>query len=428
MTEGDSTLGFKISLAAHVAVVVVGVFGGQLFQPDPEPPIEIVDAALISAEEFAALSEAPPPAPEEVEEQPRSEELAFAEPPPEEVEEPVEEPPALIEEAPSEEPPEEVVEEPVVEEPVVEEQEALPKAPYEEAPDAPSELAFDERALDDESPEDEIRKALPKPKTRTPEDLEKPSEEDQTPEVDLRQEPPPDPARPNIAEAPAQPEVKAADAGPKPDTPEEPVKEPPKEEPEKVEKTPPPAEVATAAPETAARPRGRPERPKKVAKEEPKKEPPKKQEPPKAQPEKKETDLAAILGKAVERGVQSPLVKATPRRAAPRTGPPLSGFEVDGLRVAIERCWRKPPQGVANLKDLVVTVFVRLDRGGYVMEEPTLSRPAQLTTQAQVNAYRSALAAIKDCQPYSTLPPGKYGQWREINITFDPVKNTASFN
>lgn len=92
---------------------------------------------------------------------------------------------------------------------------------------------------------------------------------------------------------------------------------------------------------------------------------------------------------------------------------------VDALRNQIAHCW-SPPVGAPNPENLIVSFELFLNPDGSV------ARPPQLTGQSGNGPYiqaaiGAARRAIYTCAPYK-LPADRYGQWRDISLTFDPRK------
>jgi hypothetical protein len=100
-------------------------------------------------------------------------------------------------------------------------------------------------------------------------------------------------------------------------------------------------------------------------------------------------------------------------------GPPMTGSETEGFRLAIGECWVVDTGGrSANVK---VTVAFSLDRSGKVASD-VRQVTAEGGEQAAVDtAFRAARTAILRCGASGyDLPADKYDQWREVEITFDP--------
>lgn len=108
--------------------------------------------------------------------------------------------------------------------------------------------------------------------------------------------------------------------------------------------------------------------------------------------------------------------------AAP-SGPPLTAGEQDALRVAVAQCWNLGSSSSAALATTVV-VGVRMTRDG----RPETGSIRMLSYEggdqgAAKTAYDAARRAIIRCgvDGYK-LPPEKYDQWRDIEMTFNPER------
>jgi colicin import membrane protein len=147
---------------------------------------------------------------------------------------------------------------------------------------------------------------------------------------------------------------------------------------------------------------------------------PKKVEPAKPQPKFDATRIAALLDKREpqRKAATGETLSNTPSlgTAAGRAAT-LSQNELDALRARLRECWNVPV-GVAEARDLVVTVRIQFKQDGSLQAEPRLmnsgSHPA-----FQVAA-ESALRAVRSCAPYSFLPVAKYEAWKDVIVDFDP--------
>ena len=102
-------------------------------------------------------------------------------------------------------------------------------------------------------------------------------------------------------------------------------------------------------------------------------------------------------------------------------GPPLTRGEKDGLRVAVSRCWNLGSSSTDALSTTVV-VMVSMSRDG----KPEGIRMASWegpSEGAANTAFQAARRAIIRCGAAGfDLPAEKYGQWQEIEMTFNPEK------
>src|SRR5215472_6386800 len=115
--------------------------------------------------------------------------------------------------------------------------------------------------------------------------------------------------------------------------------------------------------------------------------------------------------------VTGSMINPTPTLGSPTgNAPQLSQNEIAMLKAQLMRCWN-PPVGVAEAKDLVVTVRFSLNRDGSLSSEPmVLNRGRNALFQI---AAESATRAVRRCQPFH-LPASKYEAWQEVEVNFDP--------
>lgn len=420
MTDFAAKLGLGVSTGAHVVGLTLGVFWLDLFEPEPEPEETTIEITLAPYAPEPAVEDAPPTAPP-------AEDLAAVEEPPVEPE-PVEETP--VEPDPVVEPePELVVEDPP--EPEPEPERIIAEAPFDVSPAAPAQPRVNPAALADQPVDDAIRAALPAPRAPEAPDAPDQPNTELDPDVDrastpapaVDQEPPPPPAfsqpPPELVESAPDPQP-VADV---PDTPPEPEAVAADDPPDPPVADDPPEEDAAleTAPETAPRPRRRPQT--QVAEPEPVP-----QTPAERTEEARAFDpnrLDDILGSATAATPQTPTQNFNPEIQRPASGPPLSRREREGLRLALDRCWRRPFIGGDDPSTLRVALEFRLGRDGRLDGEPQVVFPAGPTTSRQNAAIASAKDAVRRCEPFSQLPPEKYDQWRVIRATFDPADDRA---
>jgi len=140
----------------------------------------------------------------------------------------------------------------------------------------------------------------------------------------------------------------------------------------------------------------------------------------KPQPKFDSSRIAALIDKRdpQRRAATGSTLSNTPALgAATGQAVSLSQNELDALRARLRDCWNVPV-GLAEARDLVVTIRILFNKDGSLSAEPRLmnhgSHPA---FQA---ASESALRAVRSCAPYSFLPVAKYEAWRDVIIDFDP--------
>jgi len=94
----------------------------------------------------------------------------------------------------------------------------------------------------------------------------------------------------------------------------------------------------------------------------------------------------------------------------------MTANEIDAFRAQISRCWT-PPVGGLGGDTIIVKLRIALNEDG------SLARPPEIRNEVNSPFFRpaadSAVRAVMQCQPYR-MPREKYGQWRDMLLTFDP--------
>ena len=121
----------------------------------------------------------------------------------------------------------------------------------------------------------------------------------------------------------------------------------------------------------------------------------------------------------VDDAVAAALADATAAPDIPQ-GPPMTGSEREGFRVAVNRCWNVDPGSVAARVTIVVQFS--LDQSGKVVGDVRQVSADGGDAGAVRTAFQAARRAILRCQNPNgyQLPADKYGQWKDVEITFDP--------
>ncbi|HEU0071535.1 MAG TPA: energy transducer TonB [Alphaproteobacteria bacterium] len=231
-----------------------------------------------------------------------------------------------------------------------------------------------------------------------------------------QQEAKPVPTPPPPAPAPTPPAPQVAEKAPTP-TPTPP--KPPEPKPEVAKPEP----VPTPKPEVKKPEPPKPEPPKQVAKQ----EPPKKPDPPKKEPPK-EDPIASILKNLApaKPAPQQPTQQPRPQQQAaaqPAAPPSLSDVvtrsEQDAVKEKIRPCWFFDA-GAIDAGKLIVTIRAQMAPDGRVLSAQIM--PTSISGMAgYARAAEAARRAVLNpqCQPLP-LPPGKYNQWKELDLTFNP--------
>ena len=101
-------------------------------------------------------------------------------------------------------------------------------------------------------------------------------------------------------------------------------------------------------------------------------------------------------------------------------GPPMSNSEKDGLKLAVQRCWNVPA-GLRDANELKVTLAAELAADGSVITSSIhLIEPNPVPDARFKTAFDAGRRALIRCSPYSDLPRDKFGQWRNIEVVFNP--------
>jgi hypothetical protein len=356
--------GTRISAIGHGALIAAAVFGLPWFGPREREPIRVTEVSFVSEAEFEAARSAETP-PE-------------ADAPPE--------PPA----APPPEPAPEA-------EPEPEPSDAAPEVASIEPPAA---------TLAPEAPD----RIVPKVVTLAPPTAAAPPRPRPAPRVE------PVPTPPSEAVREAETPTPEAAPTPEPDAVEEEAPAAPAEAapvPEEAEPTP----AATLALITSARPLARRGNVRATP----------------AAPEPDATAeavMAAVRQQARESNATPPTPATAPTPAAPAEpaeaeasslpmGPPISSSEKEGLKLAVQRCWNVPA-GVRDAQELKVTLAAELAADGAVINASIrMIEPRNPPDARFQQAFEAGRRALIRCSPYE-LPREKYGQWRNIEVVFNP--------
>jgi hypothetical protein len=174
-------------------------------------------------------------------------------------------------------------------------------------------------------------------------------------------------------------------------------------------------EPASAAPSTSIRPQPRPLVPPSQVAETPEAEPETPAEPAR-------DPLADAVNDAVNDALDTPTETATNEGASDTpapVGPPLTSGEREGLRVAVSQCWNLGSSSTDAMKTTVV-VMVEMEQNGRPAGIRLVSSngPNDAATNA---AFEAARRAVIRCGANGfDLPAEKYGQWQQIEMTFNP--------
>lgn len=370
-----ATPGTTVSAVAHVGLIA-WLFLGWGFSADPLP-FEVSEVSVVSGEEYARLVAATTPQPGAAE--------PTAPPVPE-----VEEPPAPAEPTPEPPPaptPPEVVTPPAPEAPLPDPQTAAqPPATEQVAPDLPAQPETPPQGAPDLPPS------------------EAPQERQADRVAPTAVAPPPE----DVAIA----DVDTASAAPDVVDPAEVVEEQAEETAQEETATAivPEDLTPSGAVQTSVRPATRPNRPSPA---------PAPVTPAETATASSDSATEEAVDDAVAAALSSAAEVAAPAPDVPQ-GPPMTGSEREGFRVAVNRCWNVDPGSVAAR--VTLEVGFSLDQTGNVVGDVRQISATGGDANAVSTAFQAARRAILRCQAPNgyQLPADKYGQWKDVVITFDP--------
>jgi hypothetical protein len=157
------------------------------------------------------------------------------------------------------------------------------------------------------------------------------------------------------------------------------------------------------------------------------KQPELKKEPPKPPAPSFDSILKNLTKQKVQEPTTQPPVptaKATPARPTGAQAPisaKLTASENDRLMEQINRCWTAP-SAVKDAQNLIVvlSVTVNPDRTVSAIQVEDQGRMGDPVFRAAAMAAQRALR-MPECQVLD-LPPDKYQDWQDLELTFDPTK------
>ncbi len=370
--------GTKISVAGHGLLITWALVGGWL---NPEPlPFQSQDVSIISAEEFARLSEQQA-APEVADEPVAPQEPAVTESTPAIPERPTPTPESPVQPEPIETPAEDAEAEPPAPEPVPEVPSIVP-----DAPDVPEIVTDLPQTAEPETAQQTDRVA--------PEPVRPPEPDTQISDV-VQEEVAPD------AGAEANQPVQEATA--------------PEAASDRIVTEAEADDAEPTAPLASVRPRTRPNRPQPQPEAETQTAAREEETTPSPEPNPE------VESSAVDDALAEALAGSGEVEAPEPSGPPMTRGEKDALRVAVSQCWNVGSLSSEALRTSVV-VGVTLSREGMpdIGSIRMLSSSGGSDSSAK-QAYEAARRAIIRCGSRGfDLPADKYAQWRDIEMTFNP--------
>ena len=105
------------------------------------------------------------------------------------------------------------------------------------------------------------------------------------------------------------------------------------------------------------------------------------------------------------------------------SGPPLSAGEKDALRVAVSSCWNVGSLSSEALQTTVVVAVSMAQDGKPNTGSIRMTGSSGGSASAAKQAFEAARRAIIRCAKGGyDLPSDKYGQWKDIEMTFNPER------
>ena len=128
--------------------------------------------------------------------------------------------------------------------------------------------------------------------------------------------------------------------------------------------------------------------------------------------------VEAALAEAADVPAEEPATDTGGGQDLPE-GPPMSGSEIEGLRLAINKCWNVGQLSSAAMR---ITVMMRVEmseNGKPVSVEMTGFEGGSAEDAAR--AFEAGKRAVNRCSGEGyDLPPEKYAEWSVLNLEFDP--------
>jgi hypothetical protein len=103
--------------------------------------------------------------------------------------------------------------------------------------------------------------------------------------------------------------------------------------------------------------------------------------------------------------------------AGPTATTNLADDLVTALRQHLKSCARLPAS-VSRADNVMVKLRVAMKPNGRLAAEPMLIAGTASVKALQLK--QSAVDALNGCQPYSMLPPDRYGEWKVLEMSFTP--------
>jgi hypothetical protein len=95
----------------------------------------------------------------------------------------------------------------------------------------------------------------------------------------------------------------------------------------------------------------------------------------------------------------------------------ISSSVIAEFRKHLKTCSKLPPS-VKPSDHIIVKLRVLLAQDGRLAAEPAIGGGS--ANMKAIELLQSAIAAVKQCQPYTMLPVDRYGEWKVLDLDFTP--------
>ena len=95
----------------------------------------------------------------------------------------------------------------------------------------------------------------------------------------------------------------------------------------------------------------------------------------------------------------------------------ISSSVITEFRRHLKTC-SKLPASVASSDNLMVKLRVLMTPDGRLAADPLVGGGS--ANPKALDLLRSAIDALKACQPYAMLPADRYGEWKVLDLNFTP--------
>ena len=129
-----------------------------------------------------------------------------------------------------------------------------------------------------------------------------------------------------------------------------------------------------------------------------------------------------VWGSWLDSALSSPLAAASTGMDPAEQGANLPPSDIAKFKAHLQGCW-KPPERLADGGKAMVVLRVSLQPNGARTKEPTLL--AASGSEEGLALMKTAVQAVRQCQPYAFLPAAGYKEWKVLDLAFSPAGLTG---